>query len=955
MEIGILGPLTVSLDGERLQLGGRKQRSLLALLALEAGDVVPVDRLIEELWPAADSGAKSRLQVYVSQLRGALGPGGRAIAWRSDGYVLELPEDAVDARRFERLAGTGANLLRASDPEAAGLILREALALWRGAALADCSFGPLTQPAIARLEEMRLTSLENRIDSDLALGRAQELIAELEELAAEDPLRERLRGQQMLALYRAGRQAEALQVYAAARAALIEQLGLEPGPELRRLQEAILRQDPALEVESEVVRSRRHLPAATTDLIGRRAALGDIVRSFGEEQIRLLTLTGIGGSGKTRLAIEAAAELAERFDHGVYFTELASVEDSALVPQAVARTLGVDERPGEPLEITVADHLRHRRLLLVLDNLEHLTEAAPFASSLLEAAPGLRVLATSRTPLRLYGEHLYTVPPLALPDPALATDADAALGSEAVELFVARAQAVNEVFRLTESNVGAVIEVCTALDGLPLAIELAAARSRMLSPQEMLADLPGALELAGEGPCDAPARQRTLRATIDWSAGLLTPPARELLARLSVTEGSFSEPTARDAFGATRAAVAELVEQSLLATRAGACGATRLEMLETVREYARERLEESGRTDDAHRSHVEHFAAMAERAQSDLGSASGEDWMRSLEEDHANMRAALAWARASGWKELEVRLAAALSCFWERAGYLREGGAHVEAALENRSAAPEETQANLLRGAARLALRRGDYGLMIETAGEAVSIFEGLGDQHGVAHSLALLATATSNEGDSEGATALYERAARMYGELGDELGYAATMSDLGCLALMEGDPERATALSEEALAHLEELGEHYALLSPLFNLGLAGLERGDHAEALQRFAQGLELGRDLGYREQVYYSLEGIAATCAAMGEHGPAARLLGAARAVAARTGSTLEPLERAMHERTVSEAAAALGEDEFGAAMSEGEALDPAEAIAMALGVGPPAESRGSRQGRVGRSAG
>jgi predicted ATPase/DNA-binding SARP family transcriptional activator len=918
LEVRILGPLEVVVDGEPRRLGGRKQRSLLALLALAPGEVVSADRLIEELWPAYDPRARARLHVYVSQVRKVIGG---AVGGRSEGYALDVAPDGVDAWRFERLAAAGGDALRAGDPEAAARTLREALGLWRGAALEDCAHGALVEPTIARLGELRLAALEDRLEAELACGRAEELLPELEALVAEQPLRERLRAAQMLALYRAGRRAEALAAYAAARRELLDDLGLEPGPDLRRLHEAVLREDPSLHVEPAELRARRHLPAPATALVGRRAQLDDLVALLGTSAVRLVTVTGPGGAGKTRLAIQAAAELAARFDDGVYFVELAPLEDAALVAPAVAHALGVVERPDAPLAGTLARHLRERRLLLVLDNFEHVDAAAPLVGELLAAAPELKVLATSRAPLRLGElEREYLAPPLS--------------DTEAVALFVARAGAARHGFQLTSADVAAIARLCATLDGLPLAIELAAARARTLSLEEMLATLPGALDLAAEGPRDLPARQQTLRATIDWSYRLLGAPGRELLAHLAVFVGGFSAQQAHEVCAAGRAALAALEEENLLVRRVGAGGEPRLAMLETIREYAHERLDEDGEGERVRERHAAHFVALAEAADPALAGPEAEDWLARLEEDHANLRAALAWAGQSGALEVELRLAGALARFWELR-YLREGRAHLEGAVGRRpDDQPPALRAKALLGVTRITLSQGDYGRMRSAAAESLDLLRALGDERGVARALGRLATAVSNEGDYDRGAALYEESAAIYRALEDDLGLGATMNDLGCLALMQGDPDRAAELSEVGLAHYAKAGERYAQFYPLFNLALARLWQGRRGEARERFAGGLERARDLRYDEQVIYFLEGLAAAHAADGEHERAAKLLGAAAVAAAELGVLLEPLEREMRDQAVAAATAALGEDGFAAAEAEGRALGQDAAVAYAL---------------------
>ena len=934
-EFRILGPLEVVHDGHVVRLGGRKQRTLLALLVLEAGEPISPDRLIEAIWPEYDTAAPARLQVYVSQLRKLLGDPG-VVEMRSSGYALAVASEAVDAARFERLADEGREALAAGESELAAQTLRDALALWRGPALDDLAHEPFAQAAVRTLEDLRLGAREDRIEADLALGRHREVVTELEELVIEQPLRERLRGALMLALYRCGRQAEALEAYLAARRTLVDELGVEPHAELRDLHQAILRQDEGLLVDPAEVRARRHLPAPATSLVGRRTQLDELVELLGREGVRLVTLTGPGGTGKTRLALQAGTELAERFEHGVYFAGLATEEDPELVPGAIADALAIEEHPDQPIVETLGERLRDRRLLIVLDNFEHVDSAAPVVSRLLEAAPELKVLATSRSPLRLYGEHEYPVPPLALPEPGRPAD------SEAVDLFVVRAQAARHGFALGADSAEAVGEICARLDGLPLAIELAAARSRALSPREMLASLPRRLELAAGGPRDVPERQQTLRATLDWSYRLLEARERELFARLGVFVGGCGEAAAREVCSADPAELAALAEQSLLVRGEDGAGARRFDMLESVREYALDRLAEGGDEDRVRERHAGHYTALAEAAEPELTAHPQGTWLYRLDEEHANLRAALAWCGRSGELELELRLAGALARFWAVRGHLQEGRAWLDGALGHGDGQPPGLRANALAGAASLALRQGDYQRLKEFAGESLSLCESAGDRRGMAQALDRLATAAANEGDHARGMELYERSVALSRELGDDGGLAVSTTNLGCLALMQGDFDRATALSHEGLGLHRSLGQRDAMLQPLFNLGVAALLQARHTDALGLFRDGLELALELGYVEGLVYFLEGQAGVHAARGEGEHAATLLGAAEAAAEQTGVSLEPFERELHERTVESTRRALGDAAFAAALAAGRELGPHDAGAHAIALCRPAQS-------------
>ncbi|HET9244114.1 MAG TPA: BTAD domain-containing putative transcriptional regulator [Gaiella sp.] len=920
LELRILGPLEILRDGQTVRLEGRLRRSLVALLVLHARETVSSDRLIEELWPGNDRGGRARLQVYVSQLRRALGPDARALETRPNGYALAVEPDALDASRFERLVAVGREALSAGEPERAAAALVEALALWRGPALADLVYESFAQAEAARLEELRLAAVEDRIDAELALGRHGELVAELERLVAEHPLRERLRGQLMLALYRSGRQADALAAFHETRRHLDEELGLEPGPELKDLQRAILRHDPVLRVEAPELRARRHLPAPPTSLVGRERELEELGALVRSESARLLTLTGAGGSGKTRLALQVAHDLADAFADGVYFVDLSQLRDSTLVPPQIARALDLEEHRDRPMGETLQAYLRGRRLLLLLDNFELVDEAAPFLGELLAAAPGLGLLVTSRTPLRLSAEHEYRVPPLP-PD-------------DAARLFVARARAVAPGFRRPSEEAAEVAEICLRLDCLPLAIELAAARTRELAPAEMLALLPSSLELASGGARDLPARQQTLRATIDWSYELLMPEERELFARLAVFRGGCTSAAVEEVCLVGRDALASLVAKSLLRERPGPGGEPRYLMLETVREYALERLAASGEGELLRERHARHLLALAERLEEEVvaGAELGPRLDR-LSAEHENARAALAWCHDTGAMELELRLAGALARFWAVRGYLREGRRWLEHALQQ-PAPPGPARSKALAGAIRLEGHLGDYAKFKALAQERLALCRSLGDRHGEAWALDRLATAWLFEGELDRGMSLYKQSAAISRELGDGRGLAVSLTSMGYQALVEGDHERAIGLSEQALALYETLGQQEEMLAPLLNLGLAVLSEGRHREAHDVFRRGLELAQNLGYTDIIVYCLEAHAAVLAP-DEPRKATTLLGAAEAAAEANGLRLEPLERELHERTVESVRVGLGADTFGAVHAAGRGLELHQAVELALG--------------------
>ena len=589
MDFQILGPLEVHGERGAVGLEGLKPRAVLAMLLLHANEPVSAERLAVGLWGEdAPAGAVKTVQVHVSRLRKALGDP-EAVSTTPAGYRLRVRPGELDAERFARGVAEGRRALEAGDPQRAGVVLREALELWHGPALADLEFEPFAAAEIARLEEQRLVALEARVEADLARGAHAALVSELQQLRAEHPTRERLAAQLMLALYRSGRQAEALEVYRDARQILVEDAGVEPGAELQRVHAAILRQDPSLDLPTaavEAARARRRptaplggqdvpvaaaserrsaLPASPNRTIGRAREVGSVGERLRSGSVRLLTLTGPGGVGKTRLALEAARAVELDFADGAHLVSLAAVQRPQDVPAAIVSALAIMPLAGESAEQAVERFLAAKHLLLVVDNCEHLPGAAAFIGGLAVACPTVTVLATSREPLAVQAEHCYPVPPLALPERG--ADSAAVADVDAVALFCERARAHDPDFDSGGDSMDAIAEICRRVDGLPLAIELAAARCGLLSPAEIATRLHGALDGLGAGPRDAPARQQTLRATIDWSHNLLSDDEKACFARFAVFAGGATVEAAETITGAGIDTLDRLVAKSLLVRR----------------------------------------------------------------------------------------------------------------------------------------------------------------------------------------------------------------------------------------------------------------------------------------------------------------------------------------------------------------------------------------------------
>jgi predicted ATPase/class 3 adenylate cyclase len=725
-----------------------------------------------------------------------------------------------------------------------------------------------------------------------------------------------------------------------------------------------------------------NLPLQATPLVGREREVEAVCGLLRSSETRLLTLLGPGGTGKTRVGLQVAAELADDFEDGVFFVPIAAITDPTLVAPTIARVLGLSEGGAQPLEELLEGYLRDRQTLLLLDNLEQVLEAAPIVERLLSNAPNLKILATSRIPLGLYGEYEFPVPPLSLPDPDSLPPLEYLTEYEAIRLFVERARAVRPDFSLTEENGPAVVEICERLDGLPLAIELAAARIKLLPPRVLLDRLGNRLKILTGGARNLPERQRTLRNAIEWSYGLLDEGEKLLFGRLGVFSGGATLEAMEavcDAEGDLPTDVFEgassLLDKSLLRQEEGAAGEPRFVMLETIHEFANVKLEESGEVEAVRWAHAEYFLALAEEAEPMLWGAEDAAWLNRLEQEHNNMRAALSWAIAHESAELALRLSGALQWFWFAWAYYDEGRSWLEQALvkedrastavrakgldavgwlaheqgdiDRATAAAEKglklsneagvgnvVVADLKHVLGETARQRGDYDLAMEFYDEGLKLYQEAGDRRGVAWSLGSLANAAGDRGDHEQAKRLYEEGLVLSRRLGGARPLGAYLLSLGYEFLLEGNLERAAELNEEAEALFRKQGRRGDLRHVLPNLGWVALLQGDHERAEDVHEECLVLCRDLGDRLTASESIEGLACTAWAKGEAGRASVLFGAAEALREAAGYQLAPRDRSLREPYLTAARSQVGEAAWSEAWEEGRSMQFEDAIVYAL---------------------
>ncbi|MFG6198195.1 BTAD domain-containing putative transcriptional regulator [Nonomuraea sp. JJY05] len=836
VRVGILGPLTLDTAIGPTRVGGARLRALLARLVLDAGRAVRPATLVEALWgEVAPEDHLHALQSLVSRLRRVLGDPGLLTSGPA-GYRLAVEPDAADAVRFERLVRAGRHSYAQSRPAEAAATLREALSLWRGPALVDVREAPFAAAEAERLERARLAALEDRVEAELALGADLDLVAELESLTAAHPLRERLHAQLIRALAVNGRGAEALATYQRIRGVLADSFGSDPGPQLQEAHLAVLRGE-----LPRPRRSRGNLDIPLTSFVGRDDDVRRVVDLLG--RVRLVTLVGPGGSGKTRLANTIGGRLTP--SGGVWFVPLAPVSADD-VPRVVldllrAREEGAPQRPVTP--DTVLDHLVETLadddLVLVLDNCEHAIEAAAtLAGALLGRCPRLRVLATGREALRIDGETLHPVLPLELPEPG--ATAERARTSAAVRLFHDRATAVRPGFAPEGTALTAAVEICRRLDGLPLAIELAAAQLRALPVEAVAARLDDRFRLLTGGSRTALPRHRTLSAAVAWSWDLLDTGERALLERLAVLPGSFTEDAAEaiGRSGDVRELLTALADKSLLhPVRPADPVEPRYRMLETIREYGLARLVRRDEVDVVRERHAGFFLQLAETADPHLRTSDQLRWLARLSAERDHLSAAIRWAVEYGDADLAVRFGVALCWYWflrdhppesldllgrvlqvpgstDQQAHALVVVAHALATTETISR-PDEAEAAFDQ--IRKALEQAAPGThpILEMARSALAISSG---HDGAApdepadpwsRSLALLlrGVLAMNTGHPVEATLLLSRALTGFEELGERWGLAITLSTLNTALQRSGEPARTSALVERATRYFQELG----------------------------------------------------------------------------------------------------------------------------------------------------
>ena len=962
VDVRLLGPLEVEVAGEPLWFDGCKQRRLFALLALRAPDPVSADELAEALWgERIPAGVMQALQKHVSRLRGRLGGRGLSVCHQAAGYSLEIDPQAIDCRRFEELLASARIAMGRDDPHRATADLQAALGLWRGEALADYRFDEFAQREIARLEELRMEAIEEWLAARLASGGGEDLVGELRALVTEHPLRERLRGQLMVALYRAGRQAEALEAMRVGRRLLVEELGIEPGPELRELERMILAHDSALAAERPRSGLAGRLPVPANETIGRGRELSEIEELLVGRGVRLVTLVGPGGVGKTRLALEAARSVAARFPAGAVFIDLDGVEDAGVLVAGVASALGVVAATVAELGERLSHATRGAPALLVLDGFDPSAADARQVGELLSSVANLTVLVTGRAPLRLCAEHVYRVQPLA--------------ATSAAALFTARVRAVL-ADRAIDEDRSVIDAICARLDGLPLAIELAADRARLLPLPALLERLEQRLELLTGGPCDLPERQRSLRVMLELSWEALPEPERELLSRLTVFEGGASLEAAQATCGVALGGRLEslfcslLDNSSLLRLDSGTEAHVRVGMLDTVREFVAEHASAREDLTALERRHASYFLSYCEHAAEHAARTDQRHWLDLLARERANvrlafdrllragatddaLRVAIGFAQALPWDahahEVRGWLAHALTSsppptptrrasglYWDGAlalamGLFGNAAEQLTAALT----AAREAEDHAIEAAALTRLGR---RAILTSAADAAALCESalgvarrVGDPMLIADALLTSAGACERSKAWRRAGTLAGQALELYRAVGDPYGAAWALAELGWYDMIHGRLDESDEHLAEALELRRRHGDDRRLVEPLIDHAWLMLARGRDEEAAHGFLDCLALARHVGDQFIVGEALAGLSTQAGRERRWADAALLAGASATVHQRIGASPWESVTDTHERALADARDALGAPLYASRFAEGMRSAPEEAAA------------------------
>jgi predicted ATPase/DNA-binding SARP family transcriptional activator len=910
LRIQLLDEFRLLMDGRLpISLNKPRQQALLAYLLLHRHAPQPRQQVAFCFWPDSTEGqAYTNLRKLYFQLRQALPQAdcflvadSQTIGWDATApYTLDVAEldEALD------------HLEASETPDLA--LVEQVMKLYRGELLPNC-FDDWILPLRRSLHERVVNTLEKAIDG---LEVQQEYEAGLrcaEHLLRLDPLHELTYRRLIRLRALKGDRAGALRVYHECVNVLQRELAVEPSAETQHAYKQVLKQEvsaPAQATEPTPAALPKgphsNLPADLTPFIGREQEVAAVRALLQRAEVRLVTLTGPGGTGKTRLGLTVAAKLLDEFNDGVFFVSLGRITDPTLVVSTISQVLGLHEAGDRPLMETLHDYLRDKQLLLVLDNFEQLLSAASLVTAILTAARALKVIVTSRAPLRVQGEREYAVPPLAVPDPQQRSNVNALAQYEAVRLFIQRAQDVKTDFVVTGENAQTVAEICARLDGLPLAIELAAARSKLLTPQALLQRLSSRLQLLTSGARDLPARQQTLRNSIDWSYRLLEPAEQILLSRLVVFVGGCTLEAAEsvcnangDLDGAVFERIASLLDKNLLRREDGPEGEPRFGMLETIREYALERLEESGEGETLRRQHAAYFVAHTRALTPDTHHVDYKSRLERLAWEHDNVRAALQWSIDHREAEMCVRFAETLWGFWFVRGFITEGRRWLEAILEVCQVLPPAMREPALVGAGELARAQGDYPSAQLLHQECLAIHQELGNKRGIARSFHDLAQVAMAQGDLQQALELSEESVRLRRELGAKAGINHALNALGEVLRFLGEYPRARQVHEECLAMARELGNLEAIYIALCSLGHIARRQQEYTQAVLWLQEGLILASDVGDRQNTAYLLEELAGVALGQGAADRAVRLWAATASEREAINCPLMPHERAAYE--------------------------------------------------------